>query len=83
MPFQKRAKKDNQDKEKNKFLDMIRKAHINVSFIEILAHMSKYAKFFKNLISNKKRIDKFENITLNRECSALITNKLQLKLRHP
>ena len=61
---------------------MLRKVHINIALVEMLAHMPMYAKFFKDLMSNNKRLKEFKTITLNDEFSALITNKLPLKLRH-
>ena len=45
--------------------------------------MPKYAKFLKELISNKKKRQEFETVTLTKECSAIITNKLPLKRKHP
>ena len=51
--------------------------------MEAIAQMPKYAKFLKDLISNKKKLDELETVTLTKECSALISNKLPHKLRHP
>ena len=51
-------------------------------FIEMLVHMPKYTKFLKDLISNKKRMEEFETVTVSKKCSALITNKLAFKCRH-
>ena len=48
----------------------------------MLAYMPKYAKFLKDLISNNKKLEEFETITLNKKYSALITNKQPSKLRH-
>ena len=51
--------------------------------VECLAQMPKYAKFLKELISNKKKLQEFETVTLTKECSAIISNKLPLKRKHP
>ena len=45
--------------------------------------MPKYAKFLKELISNKKKLQEFETVTLTKECSAIISNNLPLKRKQP
>ena len=51
--------------------------------VECLAQMPKYAKFLKELISNKKKLEECEAVTLTKECSAVISNKLFLKEKQP
>ena len=55
--------------------------HINMPLAECLAQMPKYAKFLKELITNKKKLQEFETVTLTKECSAIISNKLPLKMK--
>ena len=43
--------------------------------------MPKYAKFLKDILSNKRKWDAHETIPLNEECSAVIRNKLPPKLK--
>ena len=43
--------------------------------------MPKYAKFLKDMLSNKRKWDAHETIPLNEECSAVIRNKLPPKLK--
>ena len=62
---------------------MFKKLHINIPLVEAITQMSKYIKFLKELISSKKRLQEFETITLNKECSAIISSKLPLKSKHP
>ena len=45
--------------------------------------MPRYAKFLKELILSKKKLQEFETITLSKEYSAIISNKLPLKRKHP
>ena len=49
--------------------------------MEAIAQMPKYAKFLKDLISNKKKLEEMETVTLTKECSALISDKLPHKRR--
>ncbi|XP_031253758.1 uncharacterized protein LOC116111755 [Pistacia vera] len=48
-----------------------------------LAHMPSYAKFLKDILSNKQKIEEHGTIMLTEECSAILQNKLPPKLRDP
>ena len=80
VPFPQRIRDDLKDKDKqfSKFLQMFRKLHINIPFAEAIAQMPKYAKFLKEIISNKKKLEEFELIGLSEECSAVVLKKLPL-----
>eukprot|EP00257_Ricinus_communis_P015308 XP_015573190.1 uncharacterized protein LOC107261061 [Ricinus communis] len=43
--------------------------------------MPKYAKFLKEIMSNKRRLEDLGLVTLNEECSAILQNKLPVKRR--
>ncbi|XP_004517057.1 uncharacterized protein, partial [Cicer arietinum] len=45
--------------------------------------MSSYAKFLKEILSNKRKLDDNEAISLTEECSAIIQNKLPPKHKDP
>ncbi|GJS86219.1 reverse transcriptase domain-containing protein [Tanacetum coccineum] len=66
-----------------KFLDMIRVVRINVSLVDVLAGMSNYGKFLKELISNKHKLEQISSAFLRDESSAMIQNKVPPKLREP
>ncbi|GKB88364.1 hypothetical protein Tco_0960636 [Tanacetum coccineum] len=63
-----------------KFIDMIKEVRINVPLIDVLAGMPNYGKFLKDLVSNKSKIEQISAAFLNKECSAIIINKLTPKL---
>ena len=63
-------------------MDMLKKIQVNIPFVEAITQIPKYAKFLKDLISNKKKLEEMETVTLTKECSALISNKLSHKRRH-
>ena len=71
------------DNEFMRFLEVFRKLQMNIPFIEAIAHMSYYAKFLKELVSSKKKLEEYATITLTEECSAVIKNKLPPKLKDP
>ncbi|XP_075486319.1 uncharacterized protein LOC142525921 [Primulina tabacum] len=50
---------------------------------ETLAQMPSYAKFFKEVLSNKRKLVEFEMAKFSNECYAILQNKLPLKLKDP
>ena len=82
-PYPQRLKKQEHDQQFTRFLERFKTLHINMPLVECLSQMPKYAKFLKELISNKKKLQEFETVTLTKECSAIISNKLPLKRKHP
>ncbi|XP_057990621.1 uncharacterized protein LOC110671231 [Hevea brasiliensis] len=60
-----------------------KKLYINIPFTEVLAQMPFYAKFLKEILSNKGKLDDYKTVTLTEECSAILQNKLPLKLKDP
>jgi len=83
VPFPHRLNNEHNDKQFSRFLEMFRKLHINIPFAEAIAQMPKYAKFLKDIISNKKKLEGFETVKLNEECSAIVLKKLPPKLKDP
>ncbi|XP_057989104.1 uncharacterized protein LOC131172176 [Hevea brasiliensis] len=50
---------------------------------EALSQMPSYAKFLKDILSKKRRLEDYETIALIEECSAILQNKLPPKLKDP
>ncbi|XP_073153886.1 uncharacterized protein [Henckelia pumila] len=50
---------------------------------DFLAQMSSYAKFLKDILANKRKLTNLDIVTLNKECSAVLLNKLPPKLQDP
>jgi len=46
-------------------LDLFKQSHINVPFVEAIAQMPKYAKFLKEILSNKKKLEEYGIMELN------------------
>ncbi|XP_027362526.1 uncharacterized protein LOC113870125 [Abrus precatorius] len=83
LPYPARLKKDKDDEQFGKFLSLFCQLHINLPFVDALAQMPKYAKFLKDLLSNKKKLEELATVTLNEECSAILQNKMPEKLKDP
>ncbi|XP_050876705.1 uncharacterized protein LOC127080429 [Lathyrus oleraceus] len=45
--------------------------------------MPSYAKFLKETLSNKKKLEDDETVALTAECSAIIQNNMRMKLKDP
>ncbi|GJX58208.1 reverse transcriptase domain-containing protein [Tanacetum coccineum] len=66
-----------------KFWQMFKQLHINISFADSLILILKYQKMLKSLISNKEKLLELANTPLNENCSAVILKKLPEKLGDP
>ena len=45
--------------------------------------MPKYAKFLKDILSNKKKLKELSIVMLSEECSTILQNKLPKKIKDP
>ena len=52
-------------------------------FTEALTQMPLYAKFLKEILSNKRKLGEHKIGALTEECNAVIQNKLPAKLQDP
>ncbi|XP_076960150.1 uncharacterized protein LOC143636446 [Bidens hawaiensis] len=82
VPYPARLLQQKYAQEYGHFLDMFKQLKINLPFVEALQHTPKYAKFLKDLLSNKK-LEGLSTVRLNEGCSAVVQNKLPEKLADP
>ncbi|XP_057247947.1 uncharacterized protein LOC130590072 [Beta vulgaris subsp. vulgaris] len=80
VPFPQRLARAKLEKKYGKFLDILKKLHINIPFLEAIYEMPSYAKFLKDMLSNKRKIEENATVSLTAECSAILQNKLPKKL---
>ena len=83
IPYPQRLKKGKLEKQFAKFLNIFKKLHINIPFLEALENMPSYVKFVKNILASKKKLEEYGTITLTEECSAILQKKLPPKLQDP
>ena len=55
-------KKGKLEKKFAKFLDIFKKLHINIPFMDALENMLSYVKFMKKILVNKKKFGEYETI---------------------
>ncbi|KAK8708219.1 hypothetical protein V6N13_059263 [Hibiscus sabdariffa] len=82
-PFPQRLKKQQQDYQFKKFFDILKQVHIYLPLVEALQQMPNYAKFLKDMVSRKKRIEEFETAAATETCLALMHNKVPAKKSDP
>ncbi|KAJ4724584.1 DNA-directed DNA polymerase [Melia azedarach] len=83
IPFPQRLRKNKLDKQFSKFLDVFKKLHINIPFVDALEQIPSYVKFMKEILSNKRKLEENETVMLTEECSTILQNKLPTKLKDP
>ncbi|KAK4731293.1 hypothetical protein R3W88_024281 [Solanum pinnatisectum] len=76
-------KQEKLDKYFGKFLEMQKELHVNIPFTEVITQMPGYAKFLKEILSNKRKLEETSVVKLNAHCSAILKNKLPKKCGDP
>ncbi|XP_073290215.1 uncharacterized protein [Primulina huaijiensis] len=83
LPYPHRFKKKNLNDQFAKFLEIVKKIHINIPFADALGKMLNYAKFIKDVMSKKRKLQENETVKLTEECNAILQKKLLQKLKDP
>ncbi|XP_022014136.1 uncharacterized protein LOC110913622 [Helianthus annuus] len=83
VPYPSRLKKQKNDEQHGMFLEMFKQLHINIPFVEALAQMPKYARFLKDILTNKQKLESLSCVLMNENCSALLQNCLPEKMGDP
>ena len=78
IPYLQRLRKNKLDMQFGRFMDIFKKLHINIPFVEALEQMPGYMKFMKDVLSKKWKLGDYETIALSEECSAILQKKLPL-----
>ncbi|GJT17597.1 reverse transcriptase domain-containing protein [Tanacetum coccineum] len=73
----------NANEQKEKFYKIFKDMSFEISFMDALTLMPKFASTLKALIENKEKLSEMARTPLNEHCSAVILNKLPKKLGDP
>ncbi|KAL5578661.1 hypothetical protein UlMin_011103 [Ulmus minor] len=79
--FPQRLRKQNLDKQFSKFIDIFKSLHINLPFVDMLEQILKYAKFLKEVLSNKRKLEANEKVMLTEKCISL--QLADRSIKHP
>jgi len=83
VPYPHAPLRKDRDGQFARFMDVLKRLQINISFTEALEQMPTYAKFMKELLTKKRKIPDQETIKLEAGCSAIIQKSLPQKSRDP
>jgi hypothetical protein len=87
LPFPQAPRKEELQKKNNRyrreFIELFKKVNINIPLLDAIKQFPPYAKFLKELCTNKRKFTKDEQITLSEEVSAVLLGKLPPKLKDP
>ncbi|XP_019253827.1 PREDICTED: uncharacterized protein LOC109232513 [Nicotiana attenuata] len=83
LPFPHKQRREKLDKQFGRFLEVLKQVHVNIPFIEVLSHMPAYAKFLKELLSKKRKVEETSMVNLTEHCSAILQNKFPQKCGDP
>ncbi len=64
-------------------MEVLQKLYINIPFTEALSQTPLYAKFLKEILLKKRKLENYGTVALTEECSAILQNKLPPKLKDP
>ena len=81
VPYPQKLKKNRLDNQFDKFMEIFKKLHINIPFLDALEQMYSYVKFMKYIIANKRKLSDYETVALSEECSAILQRKLPPKAK--
>lgn len=56
----------------------MRKVNLNIYLFELLSNVSKYAKFLKGMLADKKKYKEEGVVTLSSSCSCIIKRDIQI-----
>jgi len=83
ISYPQRFKKSKSAGQFKKFVELRKQLNITIPFTEAIIQMPSYAKFLKEILTNKKRIEDDETVMLTAECSAILQNEMPPKLKDP
>nr|GEU99138.1 reverse transcriptase domain-containing protein [Tanacetum cinerariifolium] len=76
-------RRDQANKQIEKFYEIFKDTSFEISFMDALMLMPKFASTLKALIRNKEKLSEMAKTPMNEHCSAVILNKLPKKLGDP
>jgi hypothetical protein len=82
IPYSQRLANTKLDKQYARFFELLKKMNVNIQFTDVVTQMPTYAKFLKDILSNRRKLDE-EIVTLTEKVSAIVMNKLSPKLQDP
>ncbi|KAK4381604.1 hypothetical protein Sango_2951100 [Sesamum angolense] len=83
LPFPYRMSKSKEEEHDKEILDTFKKVEINIPLLDAIKQIPKYAKFLKELCTNKRKLKDKERIIFGKNISSVINRKLPEKCKDP
>nr|XP_016473320.1 PREDICTED: uncharacterized protein LOC107795212 [Nicotiana tabacum] len=64
LPFPQKHRREELDKQFGRFLLVLKQVHVNIPFMEVLSQMPSYAKFLKEVLSKKQKVEETSVVKL-------------------
>ncbi|XP_048236214.1 uncharacterized protein LOC125371364 isoform X2 [Ricinus communis] len=81
--FPSRLAKPKEDEQEKEILDTFRKVEINIPLLDAIKQIPKYAKFLKELCTNKRRMKEKEKVVVSKNVSAILQKNMPEKCKDP
>ncbi|XP_043813687.1 uncharacterized protein LOC110617833, partial [Manihot esculenta] len=80
-PFPRRFARSQKEKEEKEILETFRKVEINIPLLDAVKQIPRYAKFLKELCTNRRKLTEREKVSVGECVSAVIQRKLPTKCK--
>ena len=82
-PFPSRFKQSKKEEQEKEILETFRKVEVNIPLLDAIKQVPRYAKFLKELCSNKRKLSGNEKVSVGENVSAVLQRKLPPKCKDP
>ncbi|XP_070669006.1 uncharacterized protein [Malus domestica] len=83
LPFPRRFMQSKKEENEKGILETFRKVQVNISLLDAIKNVLRYAKFLKELCTTRRRISNKEVVTVSENVSAVLQRKLPPKCKDP
>ncbi|KAL5578566.1 hypothetical protein UlMin_020265 [Ulmus minor] len=83
LPFPNRFIDSKKEESENEMFDMFRKVHVNIPLLDAIRQVPHYAKFLKELCTNKHKLKGNERVSVGENVSAILQQKLPPTCKDP
>ncbi|CAN6573223.1 unnamed protein product [Malus baccata var. baccata] len=83
VPFPSRLRQSKKEENEKDILETFRKVQVNIPLLDAIKQVPRYAKFFKELCTTRRRISNKEVVQVSENVSAVLQRKLPPKCKDP
>ncbi|XP_052203084.1 uncharacterized protein LOC127808556 [Diospyros lotus] len=83
LPFPSRLSKSKKEDQEKDILEIFRKVEVNIPLLDAIKQVPRYAKFLKELCTNKRKLKGNEKVSMGENVSAILQKKLPPKCKDP